>query len=202
MITWKEFRWVLLVLILLLPTITFVVLQYRFYCLDTEQNEVNSYKKGLTNDNPSVVTGKKPGKKILFMTASYSMKQYMQLWKVIEGYRDICEAGWDVDIAIQVSNGLNLSSIHGWQLEQSAYCHRLKRVLNMSFQSFDKIGFGLNSQHRNIIKQHIQEYDYFIYSEEDMLFTPHHLAAFVHHEQKLKKIFPRTWYMFMIGHLR
>lgn len=137
------------------------------------------------------------------MTASYTLKQYMQLWKVLEGYRDICELGWDVDIAIQTSTlELSLDTNYGWQLQQSLYCNRIQRNMNISIQPFGPIGFGLNSQHRQIVKDNIDAYDYFVYSEEDMLFTPHHFTAYLHQERKLRDIFPDTWINYSIGYLR
>lgn len=137
------------------------------------------------------------------MTASYNLRQYMQLWKVLESYRDICELGWDVDIAIQTSTDeLSPNSEYGWQLQQSLYCNRIQQNMNVSFQAFGPIGFGLNSQHRQIVKENIDAYDYFIYSEEDMLFTPHHLSAYLYQEQKLRDLFPSHWINYTIGYLR
>lgn len=127
----------------------------------------------------------------------------MQLWKVLESYRDICELGWDVDIAIQTATDeLSPSSEYGWQLQQSLYCNRIQRNMNISFQAFGLIGFGLNSQHRQIVKDNIDAYDYFIYSEEDMLFTPHHLTAYLHQQQKLRDLFGSHWMNYTIGYLR
>lgn len=140
--------------------------------------------------------------RILFMAASYDLRQFIHLWKVIEGYRDICEAGWDVDIALQVANGINEGSFEHQELRQSSFCQRIGRHLNITYQPYDKIGFGLNSRHRTVIQRRLHGYDYFIYSEEDMLFTPHHMAAFVKHQRRLQFFFPETWRDYTLGYLR
>lgn len=180
--------------------VVFVIHEYR-YCLLSPTHDMPD--KFLLRSATVSYNGGVPSKgKILFMTASYTLNQFQYLWKVIEGYRDICEAGWDVDISLQVANGINASSIYGRQLHQSAFCYRTQRHLNITYQAFGDIGFGLNSQHRKVIQSYLYEYDYFLYSEEDMYFSPHHLQAFLQEEQKLKLWFPNSWYNYTIGYLR
>lgn len=43
------------------------------------------------------------GIRVLYMTASDTTKQYLELWTALQHLVDICNAGYDVDIALQIA---------------------------------------------------------------------------------------------------
>ena len=73
---------------------------------------------------------------------------------------------------IQVANGLNSSHHLFRELQSIAYCTRTHTYIPIIVEQFNpKIGFGLNSRHRLYLLNHVHEYDFVIYAEEDMLLT-------------------------------
>ena len=52
------------------------------------------------------------------------------------------------------------------------------------------------------MREHIHDYDYFSFAEEDMLLTISHLHAFLHFEKTLKQHLPHTHLRYTIGFLR
>ncbi len=140
--------------------------------------------------------------RILYLAPSYSTTQLLYLWKSLESWRDICEFGWDVDIALQVSNGWNASHPVFTEMQSSLFCHRIDRPITINITTFGDIGFGLNSQHRRIIQTHLQEYDYFAYGEEDMLFTVHNLVAYLRGMDEIRSMVGSHWMDYTVGFLR
>jgi hypothetical protein len=161
---------------------------------------VNSRGKTITTS--VVIEEKQIPTRLLYMTASYTLKQYIFLWKSLESIRDICEFGWDVEVHIQAAN--NISNIHQLfhQLKSSLYCHRIGGFIPLKIEEFGKIGFGLNSRHRNVILSRVHDFDYFAYAEEDMLFTLHNLQAYLQELHHLQRKLPHIWMDYAIGFLR
>jgi hypothetical protein len=152
-----------------------------------------------------------PRKSILFMAASHTMNQYMQLWSTIENLRDICNAGWDVAIHLQISNRLQSNATMLNQLKHSLSCKiydqqsgsyvRHEIPLHLSEYNPD-IGFGLNSRHRSIAQNLIKNYDYFIYAEEDMRLSVTNFIAYLQGMKLVKEHYPSSWMDYTIGFLR
>ena len=142
------------------------------------------------------------GKRLLYMTASYGMEQFVFLQKSLDCMRDLCNMGWDVTLHLQVANGLNYSHPRFYEIQQQLYCIRTQAFIPLILAEYEKIGFGLNCKHRQYIAEHVDEFDYFVFAEEDMLLSVSHFAAFLASEQKLKKYLPKTWFRYFIGFLR
>lgn len=116
--------------------------------------------------------------------------------------RDHCNSGWNVTIHLQVANGLNYTHPRYIEIQDRAYCHTTNQYIPIILQQFGKIGFGLNSRHREYILAHIDDYDYFSYAEEDMLLSVSHLQAYLAGERLLRSVLPKTWMRYMIGYFR
>ena len=123
---------------------------------------------------------------LLFMTASYSMDQFLFLQKVVDSLKDICNHGWDVTLHLSVANGLNETHSRFQELVEQSYCVRTDASIPIILEIYDKIGFGLNSRHRLYLKKHYREYDYVSFAEEDMLLTVSLLESFLKSERNLK----------------
>lgn len=145
-----------------------------------------------------------PTKRLLFMTASYSLEQFLSLQKVFDNMLDLCNSGeWDVVIHLSVSNGMNnTDSIYYQAVRKQLFCIHSNDHIPLVVQGYDKIGFGLNSRHRTYLKEHIHEYDYFAYAEEDMLLSVSQIKAYLHATDELKSIYPTDWMRYSIGFLR
>ena len=145
--------------------------------------------------------------RLLFMTASYTKNQLLSLQKTLDCMRDHCNAGWNVTVLVQMAWGDEESGFEGGEnrlaeLHDRLYCSATDSNIPLIIQPFGKIGFGLNSRHRVYMRDHLNDYDYFSYAEEDMLLTVSHLNAFLKSEAELKRLFPRTWMRYQTGFLR
>ena len=109
--------------------------------------------------------------RLLFMSAVYSFDQFLYLQKVLDAMRDHCNAGWNVTIHLQVANGLHYQHPRFIEIQDRLYCYDMGAHIPIILESYGKIGFGLNAKHRAFVRNHINEFDYFSYAEEDMLLT-------------------------------
>lgn len=141
-------------------------------------------------------------RRLLFMAASYSWDQFLYLQKTVDSMRDICNSGWNVTIHLQVAYELSYNHERYLDIKERAFCMTTGQYIPILIESFGKIGFGLNSRHRIYMRDHLDEFDYFSYAEEDMLLTVSHLEAFRAAQQDIMKALPDYWKYFTIGFLR
>jgi hypothetical protein len=142
---------------------------------------------------------------LLFMVASFSFTQLISLQKALDCMRDICNSNWDVTVLIQSSpQGLSANHPAYKLLKERMFCQRTNSYVPLILEQFEnnKIGFGLNSKHRQFVLKHLEEYDIFSYAEEDMLLTVSHLQAYLHATQQLQVALPESWMRYQIGFLR
>ena len=152
---------------------------------------------------PASATAQRARPRLLYMMPSYTLDQYLSLSKSIDSLRDICNAGWDVTVHLQVANGLNETSSSAYkELKNRMYCAKSNSFMPFIVEGYDKIGFGLNSRHRVYMNEHIDEFDYFAYAEEDMIFTISHLNSYIEAMKVLKLTFPKMWARYVVGFLR
>lgn len=139
---------------------------------------------------------------LLYMTASYSTKQLSSLERVFDSLLDLCNFGYNITIHLQVSNGISYDSPLYSVLKSRLYCRTVHSFIPVIVDSYEKIGFGLNSRHRLFVRDHVEEYDYFVYGEEDMILTPSIFAAYLEEMSLIKRTFPFNWTRYSIGLLR
>lgn len=140
--------------------------------------------------------------RLLYMAASYTMDQFLYLQKSLDSVKDICNSGWNVTIHLQVSNNFESSHEMYDVIRNRLYCSYTKAFIPMIIESYEKIGFGLNSRHRLFMRNHLNEFDYFVYAEEDMILTPSILRNHIQATDKFRKHLPKTWMRYYIGLIR
>lgn len=152
-------------------------------------------------ESATTIQGVRP--RLLYMMPSYTMSQYLSLSKTVDSLVDICNAGWDVTVHLQVANGLNDTTSSAYkELKNRMYCAKSNSLVPLVVEGYDQIGFGLNSRHRTYMREHMNEFDYFAYAEEDMIFTISHLNSYIDSMKVLKLTFPKTWTRYVVGFLR
>ena len=137
------------------------------------------------------------------MVASYSFDQYLSLQRTMDCMRDICNAGWDVTVHLQVSpKGLHEGHPEWSLLKDRMFCIRTQTHIPVVLDRYESIGFGLNSKHRAFAAAHLGDFDYVSYAEEDMLLTVSHLQAYIAGMALLRKHRRDSWMRYQIGFLR
>ena len=140
--------------------------------------------------------------RLLFMAASYKMDQFLYLQKTLDVMRDHCNAGWNITVHLQVAGEFSLQHPRYVEIMDRSFCVTNSGFMNIIIENYNEIGFGLNCKHRIFMRDHLHEFDYFSYAEEDMLLTVSHLRAFLHAEKDLQRQFPNDWKRFVPGFLR
>lgn len=144
-----------------------------------------------------------PKGRLMYMAASYDLSQYQCLWNSLTSLVETCNAGWNISVHLQVSNGLAYDSVLYQQIQDSMYCAYFDRLIPVLLTSYNaSIGFGLNSRHRQLIHKHLNDFDYFVYAEEDMVFKHSHLIAYLHAYEQVRVAYPLTYHTYTIGFLR
>lgn len=182
-------------------------IQWRFELLQSRVlhgEKLQSFAVGSLSleSNASLILENAQTRRIAFMTASHKLSQYLFLWKTLEAIRDVCNAGFDVEIFIQAAIGLRNNTTMYNRLTDSLYCARTEKMIKVHLSEFDDIGFGLNSKHRSIMKHVLNNFDLFIYAEEDMIITSNHIISFVKEQSLFQHHFPTTWQYYFPGFLR
>ena len=151
------------------------------------------------------VVSKVMKRRLLFMVASYSFDQYLSLQRTMDSMRDICNAGWDVTVHLQVSTkAINVNHPEWALLKERMFCVRTGLYIPILLEEYDMIGFGLNSKHRAYASANLDSFDYFSYAEEDMLLSVSHLEAHISATERLRRLLPGQddWLRYQIGFLR
>lgn len=139
------------------------------------------------------------------MTPVFGMGQLLFLQKALDCMLDICNAGWNVSIYLQVANGMTPEDPRVQEFQRRLYCAHSNSYVPIHIQSYsdvNNLGFGLNKMHRELALSHIDDFDYFVYGEEDIPITLSVLQAFLRAEAELKRTIPSSWIYFTPGFLR
>jgi hypothetical protein len=189
---------VLLVLLAILSILWLIALRN-----GTDESSHVDHVSAVQSDVAVSIGNESQNKSLLFMTASYSFDQFTALQKVLDSLRDICNAGWNVVVHLDISSkGMDKNHPSASIIRDRMYCVRTQSYIPLVIDSYGTIGFGLNSKHRAYAAKHLQEFDYFVYAEEDMLLTISHLSAFIDAMYKVRLSLPDTWLRYQMGFLR
>lgn len=142
-------------------------------------------------------------KRILFEVTTVGMSQWPLLQEVLNGVRDMCEAGAKVALHITTSDcdsgEDNRCKEEEQQEEQTAKNYPpliLSQIneqlscsngLNATIHYYSPTwGKYITNFHRILFYRHLQEFDLFVHTEEDTLIRPTNVATYLRETQKLK----------------
>jgi hypothetical protein len=106
-------------------------------------------------------------------------------------YLSMCEAGWNPSILIHTC-GNYTNTVLKYIMDRT-FCYRTKSFLPIKIRQYDSdIGVWLAAPHRLVAKEHINDFDFFIYMEDDMIFRYTMLTAFLHETKILQRVLPEN----------
>lgn len=114
--------------------------------------------------------------KVFAAIAAYSSIQNAYLDGLLAEYTRMCEFGHHVRVVVQTADDWSPDDI--LQLNQKIVCERSPIDFSVSIDVYDKIGDLLTTKHRGAIAKVKNEFDVYIYSEDDMVITLEHVNAF------------------------
>eukprot|EP01038_Epipyxis_sp_PR26KG_P004107 gene4107-5857_t len=106
---------------------------------------------------------------------------------ILNEYKAMCEGGWNVTIA--VFSFVELSeSLHRF-IEQKLFCYRILSQIQFKVIVYpSSIGYLLSEQPRKYAKLHLDDYDVFMYQEEDMIIQYAHLVGFLYETKRIYQL--------------
>jgi hypothetical protein len=117
-------------------------------------------------------------------------------------YISMCEGGWNPSIVIFTTSFW--SPIVRRVIREKSHCYRINHQIDIKWSVFPKnISISLAQEHRKYMKKKINDYDLFLYHEDDIPFKYSHVQAFITETNLLKKRLPWSGlYKYIIGFQR
>ena len=121
--------------------------------------------------------------KILVAIAAFDFSQIPHLEEVLDSYHDICVAGAKVDVVIHATVAYPVTFID--MLNSRFLCEDFSIHIMLKPSS---IRLHLVDYHRKLFYDKINDYDLFIYTEEDIQITPRTVATYLQETQRIRTI--------------
>lgn len=124
--------------------------------------------------------------KILGLVLTYNYDHIDPLLFIIDEYLSICESGWLPTIVI--------FSIAAWPdkmrryINSKTYCYRIGANFNVQYSLHPpNISIALGAEHRKVLRKELNNYDLFIYHEDDIVLKHSHIAAYMNETKHIYK---------------
>ena len=135
--------------------------------------------------HPSILDGVR----ILVAIASFDFQQFIHLEEVLDGYMDMCAAGARVDVVVHETQPWSVATID--LMNTRLTCHNPSPnagfTLTVSLRS-PSMRLNLVDCHRKLFYDRLEDYDVFIFSEDDLRVTPKTVAAYLHETAKVQQL--------------
>ena len=139
----------------------------------------------IPTSHPSILDGVR----ILVAIASFDFQQFIHLEEVLDGYMDMCAAGARVDVVVHETQPWSVATID--LMNTRLTCHNPSPnagfTLTVSLRS-PSMRLNLVDCHRKLFYDRLEDYDVFIFSEDDLRVTPKTVAAYLHETAKVQQL--------------
>jgi len=129
------------------------------------------------------------GVRILIAIAAYDMSQFVHLEEVLDAYLDMCVAGSMVEVVIHATQPWSVALID--LLNTRLTCHNPSPnagfTVTVSLRS-PSIRLNLANLHRSLFYDRLEDYDIFIYTEDDIRVTPKTVAAYIYETSRVQEL--------------
>lgn len=123
------------------------------------------------------------GLRILVAIAAFDFNQIPHLEEVLDSYHDICVAGAKVDVVMHATVAYPVTFIDMLNSRFTCDGFSIDIVLKSS-----SLRLHLADCHRELFYGRINDYDLFIYSEEDILVTPGTVSTYLQETRRIKEM--------------
>jgi hypothetical protein len=125
--------------------------------------------------------------KTLVAIAAYDFSQIPHLEEVLDAYHDLAVAGAIVDVVVHATVAYPVTLIDLWNTRFTS--NRFSVTICIQRKSLQ---LHLVDLHRALFYKHINDYDLFIYSEEDIRVTPSVVATYLSETKRIAEIAATT----------
>ncbi|KAL7451309.1 hypothetical protein ACHAWC_003140 [Mediolabrus comicus] len=144
-------------------------------------------------DSSSTSTSILEGLRILVTIASFDFMQLPHLEEVLDGFRDLCYAGSKVDIVIYTTVVYPVAFID--MFNDRMRCNNPSPNAGLTTTMILKpnhVRLHLVDFHRELFYDRIDQYDVFIYTEDDIRVSPTTVASYLHETERVERIVGST----------
>ncbi len=107
---------------------------------------------------------------------NYDLYHTESLLNLLNEFVSMCEGGWEVSPLLYTC--ANYTTHLRTQLLHKTFCSRTQSYLKVEIKQFDsEVGNWLSIHHRTMMKEDLFHFDYFVYVEDDMMFSYAQLMA-------------------------
>jgi hypothetical protein len=141
-------------------------------------DQLNNYPAPLSQNN-----------RILGMVLSYNFGHIDPIMLIISEYQSMCEGGWNPTVVFFTT--VQWSKQMSRYMRKKTFCYRINGPINLVLSVHDpSIGIALGAEHRKYMGTVLNNFDVFIYHEDDIVFKHAHLNAYLHETKLLHTIMP------------
>jgi hypothetical protein len=127
--------------------------------------------------------------KVIGFILAYNHYHIDPLLLIMNEYVSMCEAGWSPTVVMFTTVHWSEALLRYYR--QKSFCYRTNSSVEVRTSEHDpSINIALGAQHRQYLAKEINNFDVFIYHEDDMIFKASHLAGFVYETKKLHELLP------------
>ncbi|RYH29302.1 hypothetical protein EON65_09030 [archaeon] len=118
------------------------------------------------------------------MVLSFEFTRTDPIILLLHEYRSMCEAGWNPTVMFLTTNHLS-ESVRNF-FRSKVYCYRTKEYIPIQYTVRPKsLGNKLAEEAKSEAYKYRNDFDVFIYQEEDIIFLYSHLVAYLAETQQL-----------------
>jgi hypothetical protein len=140
------------------------------------------------------------GIRLLVAIAAYDFSQLPHLEEVLDSYHDVCVAGVTVKVVLHTTVAFPVTLL---DLLQTRFpCPGFSLDIRLLLP---RVKLHLVDYHRKLFYNHIDQYDLFIYTEDDIRITPRIVQTYLEQTERVKKLVEGTKYIpsdFNVGVVR
>lgn len=123
------------------------------------------------------------GLRILVVIVAFDFSQLPHLEEVLDGYHDVCECGTHIKVIIHATVPYPVTLID--LLNARLSCTTLDIQITLKPPS---LRLFLVDEHRHEFYQHLQQYDLFVYTEDDHRVTPSILSSYLLETDRVRSL--------------
>eukprot|EP00548_Thalassiothrix_antarctica_P016251 CAMPEP_0194195960 /NCGR_PEP_ID=MMETSP0154-20130528/76411_1 /TAXON_ID=1049557 /ORGANISM="Thalassiothrix antarctica, Strain L6-D1" /LENGTH=459 /DNA_ID=CAMNT_0038920523 /DNA_START=132 /DNA_END=1511 /DNA_ORIENTATION=- len=129
------------------------------------------------------------GKRILAVIASFDFSQIPHLEELLDSFHDMCVAGAQIDVFIHTTVPYPVSLIDLLNTRHDCTNTSPRSGFSITITLLSpKLRLHLVDKHRSLFYEKIDDYDIFVYTEDDIRITPRTIAAYLYETDRVQSI--------------
>lgn len=105
---------------------------------------------------------------------------------ILNEYKSMCESGWKPTISFFTSE--NVTESIRLLIRDKLWCYHIESYIPVVWNIRDQLGIQLAHDTRLYFRQEVNNYDVFVYHEDDMIVSHSHIAAYLFETKKLHNL--------------